>query len=101
MNAVYKIIREAPFPSCRFGRKSLPNIIPFNLFDLLSETADNFRYAAGEHEHTAGYDATCTAICMTKMMAYIAEQTQFKENPMEHQMIKAFTGKSVVEDEIR
>lgn len=61
----------------------------------LLETAENFRYNAGEHEHTAGYDATCTAICMTKMMAYIAEQTQFKENPMDHQIIKAFTGKSV------
>lgn len=63
------------------------------LTSFFLETADNFRYNAGEHEHTAGYDATCTAICMTKMMAYIAEQTQFKENPMEHQMVKAFTGK--------
>ncbi len=48
------------------------------LWFLSLETAENFRYASGEHEHTAGYDATCTAICMTKMMAYIAEQTQFK-----------------------
>ncbi len=62
-------------------------------FFLYLETADNFRYASGEHEHTAGYDATCTAICMTKMMAYIAEKTEFKGNPMDHTLINTFTGK--------
>ncbi len=30
---------------------------------------------------------------MTKMMAYIAEKTDFKENPIEHQLINSFTGK--------
>ncbi|CAF0964166.1 unnamed protein product [Rotaria sordida] len=75
LNAVYKTIREPSFPACRF------------------ETADNFRYALGEHEHTAGYDATCTAICMAKMMAYIAEKTDFKQNPIEHPLINTFTGK--------
>ena len=35
------------------------------------DTDENFKYTSSEHEHTAGYDATCTAICMTKMMAYI------------------------------
>ena len=67
-------------------------LIANDLFSSL-ETAENFRYASSEHEHTAGYDATCTAICMTKMMAYIAEQTQFKENPIEHPLIKSFVGK--------
>ncbi|CAF5004171.1 unnamed protein product [Rotaria sp. Silwood1] len=75
LNAVYKTIREPSFPACRF------------------ETADDFRYASGEHEHTAGYDATCTAVCMTKMMAYIAEKTEFKENPIEHTLINTFIGK--------
>lgn len=77
MNAIYKVIREPPFPACRF------------------ETPENFRYAFGEHEHTAGYDATCTAICMTKMMQYIAEKTEFKDNPIEHEIISKFTGKLV------
>jgi len=27
------------------------------------------------------------------MMAYIAEKTEFKENPMEHPLINTFTGK--------
>ncbi|CAF2883730.1 unnamed protein product [Rotaria sp. Silwood2] len=75
LNAVYKTIRDPSFPACRF------------------ETAENFRYALGEHEHTAGYDATCTAVCMTKMMAYIAEKTDFKQNPIEHVLIDTFTGK--------
>jgi hypothetical protein len=51
------------------------NIIHNFLCSFL-ETADNFSYA-GEHEHTAGYDATCTAICMTKMMAYIGTKKKF------------------------
>ncbi len=72
------------------NNKNIPQIIQFFLY---LETADNFRYASGEHEHTAGYDATCTAICMTKMMAYIAEKTEFKGNPMDHTLINTFTGK--------
>ncbi|CAF4195707.1 unnamed protein product [Rotaria socialis] len=77
LNAVYRMIREPLFPACRF------------------ETADNFRYAVGEHEHTAGYDATCTAVCMTKMMAYIAVKSEFKQNPIEHPLFEKFTGKQV------
>jgi PII-like signaling protein len=30
---------------------------------------------------------------MTKMMAYIAEKTEFKGNPMDHTLINTFTGK--------
>ncbi len=69
------------------------NIIQHFRVCLSLETPDNFRYALSEHEHTAGYDATCTAICMTKMMAYIADKTEFKGNPMEHALINTFTGK--------
>ncbi|CAF1076463.1 unnamed protein product [Rotaria sordida] len=75
LHAIYKIIRESSFPACYF------------------ETTDNFQYASGEHEHTAGYDATCTAVCMTIMMAYIAEKTDFKQNPIEHTLINTFNGK--------
>lgn len=39
--------------------------------NIVVETPENFKYGAGEHEHTAGYDATCTAICLTKLMAFI------------------------------
>jgi len=45
-------------------------LIP-SVFFFFIEAPPNFPYALGEHEHTAGYDATCTAICMAKMMAYI------------------------------
>ncbi|CAF1641085.1 unnamed protein product, partial [Adineta ricciae] len=75
LNAVYKTIREPSFPQCRF------------------ETPENFKYGTGEHEHTAGYDAMCTAVCMVKMMAFIAEKTEFKQNPVEHTLISKFTGK--------
>ncbi|UJR09960.1 hypothetical protein I4U23_014184 [Adineta vaga] len=75
LNAVYKTIRETSFPACRF------------------ETPENFKYGSGEHEHTAGYDAMCTAICMAKMMAFIVEKTEFKENPIEHVLISKFSGK--------
>ncbi|CAF3927703.1 unnamed protein product [Rotaria sp. Silwood1] len=92
LNALYKIVCEPSFPQCRF------------------ETVENFQYASGEYEHTAGYDATCTAVCMAKMMAYIgtkdvkqsfclicilfsAEKTDFKQNPIEHASINIFTGK--------
>ena len=43
---------------------TLPFVFPLGV-------TDNFKYASSEYEHTAGYDATCTAICMTRMMAYI------------------------------
>ncbi|CAF4886943.1 unnamed protein product [Rotaria sp. Silwood1] len=75
LNVLYKRIRESPFPSCRF------------------DVVDNFKYASNGHEHTAGYDATCTAICMTEMMAYIAEKTEFKGNPIEHALVNTFNGK--------
>ncbi|CAF1372500.1 unnamed protein product [Adineta steineri] len=75
LNAIYKTIREPSFPACRF------------------ETPSDFRYASSEHEHTAGYDATCTAVIMTKMMTYIAEQTKFTDNPIEHVIISKFLGK--------
>jgi len=29
------------------------------------------------------------------MMAYIAEKTEFKENPIEHEIVNKFTGKLV------
>jgi hypothetical protein len=38
------------------------------------EFPENFRYTSAEHEHTGGYDANCTAICMTKMMAFIGKR---------------------------
>jgi hypothetical protein len=46
-------------------------VLIFHRILFYLETPEDFRYASGEHEHTAGYDATCTAICLTKMMAFI------------------------------
>ncbi|CAF2808727.1 unnamed protein product [Rotaria sp. Silwood2] len=75
LQALYKTVLEPSFPACRF------------------ETSDNFQYASREYEHTAGYDAMCTAVCLTKMMAFIAEKTGFKQNPIEHTLLNTFNGK--------
>ncbi|CAF4355655.1 unnamed protein product [Rotaria sp. Silwood2] len=66
LNVLYKTIREPSFPNFRF------------------EAAENFHYAFGEHEHTASYDVTSTTI---------SENTDFKQNPIEHALINTFTGK--------
>ncbi|CAF0758967.1 unnamed protein product [Didymodactylos carnosus] len=75
LSSLYKCVREPPFQQCRF------------------ETPENFRYSTSEMEHTAGYDATMTGICIAKLLSFIAHKASFEDNPINHTLVQSFMGK--------